>query len=116
MCAQVTVLRVLGQLGQVYSCMRVRALADLVPFMTFAEVERLIVAAVKHGHLQVGAAAVPCTWTKRSGGNTLLLRLDRPCRRRWLLSWACLHDCGAAAGRRAQSVNASFASNVASPA
>ena len=51
--AQVAVLRVLGQLGQVYSCMRVRALADLVPFMTLAEVERLIVAAVKHGHLQV---------------------------------------------------------------
>jgi hypothetical protein len=79
--AQVTVLRVLGQLGQVYSCMRVRALADLVPFMTFAEVEHLIVAAVKHGHLQVPG---PCLvhLNPRVGGKTLLLRLDRPCRRR----------------------------------
>jgi hypothetical protein len=51
--AQVAVLRVLSQLGQVYSVMRVRALADAVPFMSFAQVEHLIVTAVKHGYLQV---------------------------------------------------------------
>ena len=49
---QVAVLRVLAQLGQVYSVMRVKALAEVVPFMSFAQVEHLIVTAVKHGYLQ----------------------------------------------------------------
>ena len=56
--AQVAVLRLLQQLSQVYSVMRVASLAALVPFFTFGEVEQLIVDAVKHNYLHVRAA--PC--------------------------------------------------------
>jgi len=55
--AQVAVLRLLQQLSQVYSVMRVSALADLVPFFSFGEVEQLIVDAVKHNYLHVRARA-----------------------------------------------------------
>lgn len=48
-------LRLLQQLSQVYSVMRVSALADLVPFFSFGEVEQLIVDAVKHNYLHVRA-------------------------------------------------------------
>lgn len=59
LCAgQVAVLRLLQQLSQVYSVMRVASLAALVPFFTFGEVEQLIVDAVKHNYLHVRAA--PC--------------------------------------------------------
>jgi len=51
------VLRLLQQLSQVYSVMRVSALADLVPFFSFGEVEQLIVDAVKHNYLHVRARA-----------------------------------------------------------
>ncbi|KAK9824579.1 hypothetical protein WJX72_011465 [[Myrmecia] bisecta] len=50
---QVAVVRLLQQLGQVYSVMKVSALAALVPFLSFAEVEALIVDAVKYDYLQV---------------------------------------------------------------
>ena len=51
---QVAVLRLLQQLSQVYSVMRVDSLEALVPFMGFSDVEQLIVDAVKHDFLQVG--------------------------------------------------------------
>ena len=50
---QVAVLRLLQQLSQAYSSMRVSALAKMVPFMSFSEVELLIVDALKAGFLQV---------------------------------------------------------------
>eukprot|EP00891_Asterochloris_glomerata_P003711 jgi/Astpho2/3711/Aster-04897 len=50
---QVAVLRLLQQLSQVYSVMRVDSLEALVPFMGFSDVEQLIVDAVKHDFLQV---------------------------------------------------------------
>lgn len=52
---QVAVLRLLQQLSQVYSVMRVDSLEALVPFMGFSDVEQLIVDAVKHDFLQVRA-------------------------------------------------------------
>ena len=52
---QVAVLRLLQQLSQVYSVMRVDSLEALVPFMGFSDVEQLIVDAVKHDFLQVGS-------------------------------------------------------------
>ena len=53
---QVAVLRLLQQLSQAYSSMRVSALAKMVPFMPFDEVELLIVDSVKAGFLQVRPA------------------------------------------------------------
>lgn len=50
---RVAVLRLLQQLSHVYSVMKISALADLVPFMSFGEVEQIIVDAVKHDFLQV---------------------------------------------------------------
>ena len=52
---QVAVLRLLRQLSQVYSVIKISSLAALVPFFTFGEVEQLVMEAVKHGHLQVHA-------------------------------------------------------------
>ncbi len=49
-------LRLLQQLSQVYSAMRVASLAALVPFFSFGEVEQLIVDAVKHNYLHVRPA------------------------------------------------------------
>ena len=49
---RVAVLRLLQQLSHVYSVMKIPALADLVPFMSFGEVEQIIVDAVKHDFLQ----------------------------------------------------------------
>lgn len=58
---RVAVLRLLQQLSHVYSVMKIPALADLVPFMNFGEVEQIIVDAVKHDFLQVGLCLpVPC--------------------------------------------------------
>lgn len=45
------VLRALKQLSEVYSRMAIPQLASLVPFMTFAEVEAVVVDAVKHEYL-----------------------------------------------------------------
>lgn len=56
---QVAVLRLLQQLSQAYSSMRVSALAKMVPFMPFNEVELLIVDAVKAGFLQVRSWRLP---------------------------------------------------------
>ena len=56
---RVAVLRLLQQLSHVYSVMKIPALADLVPFMNFGEVEQIIVDAVKHDFLQVGRASLP---------------------------------------------------------
>jgi hypothetical protein len=50
---QVAVLRVLHQLSQVYSVMKIDSLAALIPFFSSSEVEQLLVDAVKHGYLQV---------------------------------------------------------------
>lgn len=50
---QVAVLRVLHQLSEVYSVMKIESLAALIPFFSSAEVEQLLVDAVKHGYLKV---------------------------------------------------------------
>lgn len=55
-CAQVAVLRVLHQLSEVYSVMKISSLAELIPFLSFSEVEQLVVEAVKHSYLQVCSA------------------------------------------------------------
>lgn len=47
------VLRTLKQLGDVYSSLRISELAGLVPFMPFADVEAVVVDAVKYDYLQV---------------------------------------------------------------
>jgi len=47
------VLRLLKQLSEVYSTMRISTLAGLVPFMPFSEVEGVVVDAVKCDYLQV---------------------------------------------------------------
>ena len=52
---QVAVLRLLKQLSEVYSTMRISALAQLVPFMPFSDVEGIVVDAVKNNYLQVSA-------------------------------------------------------------
>lgn len=51
---QVAVARLLKQLSDVYSTMKVSELAALVPFMSFSDVEAIIVDAVKYDYLQVG--------------------------------------------------------------
>lgn len=61
---RVAVLRLLQQLSHVYSVMKIPALADLVPFMGFGEVEQIIVDAVKHDFLQAGLLLL-CTLTQR---------------------------------------------------
>ena len=50
---QVAVLRMLKQLGQVYSVMKIDRLRKLVPFMDFGRVEAIIVDAVKNEYIQV---------------------------------------------------------------
>lgn len=57
---RVAVLRLLQQLSHVYSVMKIPALADLVPFMSFGEVEQIIVDAVKHDFLQASLVTLPC--------------------------------------------------------
>ncbi len=57
---RVAVLRLLQQLSHVYSVMKIPALADLVPFMGFGEVEQIIVDAVKHDFLQA-SRPLSCT-------------------------------------------------------
>jgi translation initiation factor 3 subunit A len=49
---QVAVLRMLKQLGQVYSVMKIERLRKLVPFMDFGRVEAIIVDAVKNDYIQ----------------------------------------------------------------
>ena len=46
-------LRLLKQLGQVYSVMKIERLKQLVPFMNFGQVEAIIVDAVKNEYIQV---------------------------------------------------------------
>lgn len=55
---QVAVLRLLRQLQDVYSNMKISALAELVPFATLGEIETIIVDAVKFRYLQVGGVCV----------------------------------------------------------
>ncbi|GLC73813.1 hypothetical protein PLESTF_001423800 [Pleodorina starrii] len=50
---QAAVLRLLKQLSEVYSVMRISELAAMVPFFTFAEVEAVVVDAVKYDYLQM---------------------------------------------------------------
>jgi hypothetical protein len=57
---QMAVLRVLRQLGDVYSSLRIASLGELMPFMPFPEVEAVLVDAVKAGYLQVGDWVVQC--------------------------------------------------------
>ena len=57
---RVAVLRLLQQLSHVYSVMKIPALAALVPFMSFGEVEQIIVDAVKHDFLQASLQALLC--------------------------------------------------------
>ena len=51
---QVAVVRLLRQLSDVYSSLRIEEAGRLVPFYGFTEVEAVIVDAVKHDYLQVG--------------------------------------------------------------
>lgn len=46
-------LRLLQQLGQVYSVMKITSLKNLIPFMNFGEVEAIIVEAVKSEFIKV---------------------------------------------------------------
>ena len=50
---QVAILRLLKQLGEVYSTIKISNLAAMVPFATFGEVEAIIVDAVRYDYLQV---------------------------------------------------------------
>jgi hypothetical protein len=50
---QVSVLRLLKQLSEVYSSLRISALEALVPYMPFSEVEAVLVDAVKCDYLHV---------------------------------------------------------------
>ena len=50
---QVAILRLLKQLSEVYSTLKISSLAKLVPFSTFAEIEGVIVDAVRYDYLQV---------------------------------------------------------------
>ena len=60
---QVAVLRLLKQLSQVYSVMKIERLKQLIPFMNFGQVEAIIVDAVKNEFIQVSQirAAGPST-------------------------------------------------------
>ncbi|KAG1677861.1 hypothetical protein FOA52_008625 [Chlamydomonas sp. UWO 241] len=49
----VAVLRLLKQLSDVYSSLKISSLAAMVPFAAFGEVESIIVDAVRYGYLQV---------------------------------------------------------------
>lgn len=66
---RVAVLRLLQQLSHVYSVMKISALADLVPFMSFGEVEQIIVDAVKHDFLQVLHTDASCLVTVHDAVN-----------------------------------------------
>lgn len=55
---QVALLRLLKQLSEVYSTMRVSALAELASFMPMSEVEAAVVDAVKNDFLQVCVGSV----------------------------------------------------------
>ncbi len=59
---RVAVLRLLQQLSHVYSVMKIPALADLVPFMNFGEVEQIIVDAVKQDFLQASPLHLTLVW------------------------------------------------------
>eukprot|EP00798_Chlamydomonas_sp_ICE-L_P024015 gene24015-9590_t len=50
---QVAILRLMKQLGDVYSTLKVSSLASMVPFATFGEVEAIVVDAVRYNFLQV---------------------------------------------------------------
>ena len=53
---QVAVVRLLKQLSDVYSTMKISDLAQLVPFAEFGDVEAGVVDAVKYDYLQVSLA------------------------------------------------------------
>lgn len=65
---QAAVLRLLKQLSEVYNVMRISELAALVPFYTFAEVEAVVVDAVKYEYLQVKCAQSGCLCLSLSSG------------------------------------------------
>ena len=50
---QVAILRLLKQLSEVYSTLKISSLSAMVPFATFAEIEAVIVDAVRYDYLQV---------------------------------------------------------------
>lgn len=50
---QVSVVRLMKQLSEVYSTMKIGSLATMVPFASFGEVEAIVVDAVKSDFLQV---------------------------------------------------------------
>jgi translation initiation factor 3 subunit A len=64
---QAAVLRLLKQLSEVYSSMHITEVARLVPFMSFGDVEAVVVDAVKYDYLQVrgagGGGGVRCVET-----------------------------------------------------
>lgn len=57
MYVQVAVLRLLKQLSQVYSTLKISKLKQLIPFMLFSRVEALIVDAVQNEFIQVCSSA-----------------------------------------------------------
>jgi hypothetical protein len=64
---QIAVLRLLKQLSEVYSTMKISAVAELVPFATFGEVEAMVVDAVKYDYLQVCGCGVYWCWEQGPG-------------------------------------------------
>jgi translation initiation factor 3 subunit A len=53
------VLRLLKQLSEVYSSMHISEVGKLVPFMSFSDVEAVVVDAVKYDYLQVRMFVLP---------------------------------------------------------
>lgn len=72
---QVAVLRLLKQLSQVYSVMKIERLKQLIPFMNFGQVEAIVVDAVKNEYIQVRLPplAVPTPSLLALKQSTLLL-------------------------------------------
>lgn len=52
-------LRLLKQLSEVYSSMHISEVGKLVPFMSFSDVEAVVVDAVKYDYLQVRMFVLP---------------------------------------------------------
>ena len=69
---QVAVLRLLKQLSEVYSTMHIKELAALLPFMSFGDVESVVVDAVKYDYLQVKQNTTTAVGERRRQPNLLL--------------------------------------------
>lgn len=75
-------LRLLKQLSEVYSSMHISEVGKLVPFMSFSDVEAVVVDAVKYDYLQVRMFVLPIYPYQPSQISFNLRKLARP---------ACVH-------------------------